>query len=346
MKRFVNGIEQEPIWQKRVPQKIPDWLQTATVSFPSGRTAEELCATTPPTSCGPSTSASSTSTRGRRGAATSTTPTSCASTSTRRPGWRGTTCARSRWSRARRARRARAARLPEDERARKGIHVNVRIAPRVDVHRGAPGGAGAGARGRAAHAAGHEQVVEGGAPRRVRRLQPERARPHRGLAPTRCARRRTPASRARWTGTRWPTSTRASCAWTPCPTRLAEVGDPAADIDAHAGSLDALHALADRDEAEGLGDAPWPPHFAKQRGEPKRVQPSARPRPAQAHAAGPRRRSAAGRAARPAVPAPARAGQAPPAAHGPGLRGGVRRRLAVELVDACSPWGPCPGASA
>ena len=58
------------------------------------------------------------------------------------------------------------------------------------------------------------------------------------------------------------------------PDRLAAVGDPAADIDAHAGRLDALHALADRDESEGLGDAPWPPHFAKQEGEPKRVQPS------------------------------------------------------------------------
>ena len=44
MKRFVNGIMQEPIWQKRVPQKVPDWLQTATVGFPSGRTAEELVA--------------------------------------------------------------------------------------------------------------------------------------------------------------------------------------------------------------------------------------------------------------------------------------------------------------
>ena len=44
MKRFVSGIEAEPIWQKRVPQKIPDWLETATVSFPSGRTADELCA--------------------------------------------------------------------------------------------------------------------------------------------------------------------------------------------------------------------------------------------------------------------------------------------------------------
>ena len=44
MKRFVNGIMEDPIWQKRVPKSIPDWLQTATVDFPSGRTAEELVA--------------------------------------------------------------------------------------------------------------------------------------------------------------------------------------------------------------------------------------------------------------------------------------------------------------
>jgi DNA ligase D-like protein (predicted polymerase) len=60
--------------------------------------------------------------------------------------------------------------------------------------------------------------------------------------------------------------------------RVAELGDPSAEIDAHAGSLDALLELAAEDEAAGLGDAPWPPHFRKQRGEPKRVQPSrARP---------------------------------------------------------------------
>jgi bifunctional non-homologous end joining protein LigD len=58
------------------------------------------------------------------------------------------------------------------------------------------------------------------------------------------------------------------------PKRVRTKGDPAADIDDHAGSLDALLDLARRDEEEGLGDAPWPPHFAKQRGEPKRVQPS------------------------------------------------------------------------
>jgi hypothetical protein len=43
---------------------------------------------------------------------------------------------------------------------------------------------------------------------------------------------------------------------------------------AHAGSLDALLELAARDEAEGLGDAPWPPHFAKAEGEAPRVAPS------------------------------------------------------------------------
>jgi DNA primase len=58
------------------------------------------------------------------------------------------------------------------------------------------------------------------------------------------------------------------------PERLQQLGDPAADIDDVPGSLDELLELARRDEEEGLGDAPWPPHFPKQKGEPKRVQPS------------------------------------------------------------------------
>ena len=58
------------------------------------------------------------------------------------------------------------------------------------------------------------------------------------------------------------------------PARLQEIGDPSAGLHEHAGSLEGLLELAARDEAEGLGDAPWPPHFAKQRGEPKRVAPS------------------------------------------------------------------------
>ena len=60
------------------------------------------------------------------------------------------------------------------------------------------------------------------------------------------------------------------------PARYASIGDPGAAIDDVDHSLDSLHELARRDEAEGLGDAPWPPHFAKQRGEPRRVQPSKR----------------------------------------------------------------------
>jgi bifunctional non-homologous end joining protein LigD len=58
------------------------------------------------------------------------------------------------------------------------------------------------------------------------------------------------------------------------PQLFAERGNPHAAMDASPGSLDQLLALAARDEAEGLGDAPWPPHFAKQEGEAKRVQPS------------------------------------------------------------------------
>ena len=59
-----------------------------------------------------------------------------------------------------------------------------------------------------------------------------------------------------------------------CPLRLRERGDPSADIDDQPVSLESLLELAARDEREGLGDAPWPPHFRKQKGEPPRVQPS------------------------------------------------------------------------
>jgi len=58
------------------------------------------------------------------------------------------------------------------------------------------------------------------------------------------------------------------------PERLRTTGDPSAGIDDNVGSLASLLDLADEDEKQGLGDAPWPPHFAKQPGEPKRVQPS------------------------------------------------------------------------
>src|SRR5262249_34468656 len=58
------------------------------------------------------------------------------------------------------------------------------------------------------------------------------------------------------------------------PRRFATIGDPHAEMDREAGSLDRLLELAERDEAAGLGDAPWPPHFRKMVGEASRVAPS------------------------------------------------------------------------
>ena len=60
------------------------------------------------------------------------------------------------------------------------------------------------------------------------------------------------------------------------PQRFARIGDPWAEMDEAAGSLDGLLELAARDEAAGLPDAPWPPHYEKQTGEAPRVQPSKR----------------------------------------------------------------------
>ncbi len=60
------------------------------------------------------------------------------------------------------------------------------------------------------------------------------------------------------------------------PARFAAVGDRHAAIDASPCGLEAVLELSARQEAEGLGDAPWPPHYAKQEGEPPRVQPSRR----------------------------------------------------------------------
>ena len=225
--------------------------------------------------------------------------------------------------RERGADRARPARLPEDVRLQGHPHQRPDHAG-LGLPRGPPRRAGAGPRGRAARARpGDEQVVEGGAPRRVRRLQPERARPHRRLVLLgppharrarvlraelgRGARRRAgrPAARhragpaARRSATRPPTSTSVP------------------------GSLDQLLDLARRDEEGGLGDAPWPPHFPKAKNEPKRVQPSRdADRPTQRGRAGDPQPGGPPPGVRRRPPARLRL-QAP---HRPGPRARVRRR--------------------
>ena len=58
------------------------------------------------------------------------------------------------------------------------------------------------------------------------------------------------------------------------PERFAKIGNPHAEMDASPGSLEKLLELADKDEAAGIADAPWPPHFRKMEGEAARVMPS------------------------------------------------------------------------
>ena len=78
------------------------------------------------------------------------------------------------------------------------------------------------------------------------------------------------------------------------PARFARIGDRHAGMDGHPGSLAGLLELSARQEREGLGDAPWPPHYRKQPGETPRVAPSRRRTPTPSTAEGgltqPRRR--------------------------------------------------------
>jgi bifunctional non-homologous end joining protein LigD len=96
------------------------------------------------------------------------------------------------------------------------------------------------------------------------------------------------------------------------PQRFAAVGDPSKGIDEAAGSLEKLLQLSADHEAAGFGDAPWPPHFVKQEGEPPRVQPSKR---------------------RMADPTPAPKGVVPVPAPGKSVGPTGRRRTSAPLIE-------------
>jgi bifunctional non-homologous end joining protein LigD len=273
MKRFVNGIEEDPIWQKRVPQKIPEWLQTATVTFPSGRTAEELVANDAAhlawaVNLGvidfnpwPA----------RRSDLDHPDELRVDLDPTPEAGWDDV---------------RRVAMVVRDvleghglrgypkTSGSRGIHVYVRLEPRWDF---------LGVR-RAALALARE--VERRVPELATSKWWKEERHGVFVDYNQNARDRTiasgysvrPTPDARVsTYLEWdevPAVEAGELRLDTVPQRLRERGDPAATIDDEPGSLEALLELADRDESEGLGDAPWPPHFPKQRGEPKRVQPS------------------------------------------------------------------------
>jgi bifunctional non-homologous end joining protein LigD len=94
------------------------------------------------------------------------------------------------------------------------------------------------------------------------------------------------------------------------PERFSRIGDPSQGIDTAVGSLAPVLELAEQHEAAGFGDAPWPPHFAKQAGEPPRAQPS-------------KRRGST----------PAREGIVPPPAPGKSTGPTGRRRTSMPLIE-------------
>src|SRR5438094_2577742 len=96
------------------------------------------------------------------------------------------------------------------------------------------------------------------------------------------------------------------------PERFLSIGDPSKGIDEAVGSLDPLLELSAQHESAGFGDAPWPPHFAKQEGEPARVQLSRRKRED-----------------RPPQPP----GQVPPPAPGKTVGPTGRRRTTMPLIE-------------
>src|SRR6202171_636317 len=97
------------------------------------------------------------------------------------------------------------------------------------------------------------------------------------------------------------------------PKRFAQIGAPSKGIDEAAGSLEALLELSAEHEAAGFGDAPWPPHFVKQEGEPARVQLSRRRREDR--------------------PPAAAKGQVPPPAPGKTVGPTGRRRSTMPLIE-------------
>lgn len=273
LKRFVNGAEGEPFYQKRAPDKRPDWLRTVTLAFPSGRTAEEIvvddasglawivnlgCIELHPHAVR---------------ASNLDHPDELRIDLDPGPGVA--------WDDVRRVAAETKVLLEEiglrgwpKTSGSRGMHVNVRIHPRWsfgDVRR-------------AALALSRE--IERRAPTLATSKWWKEERHGVFLDYNQNAKDRTtcsaysvrPLPDARVSAPlEWAEI--ADCepadfTVATMPARFASLGNPHAAMDEHAGSLEPLLELAARDEAAGIADAPWPPHFQKMEGEGKRVAPS------------------------------------------------------------------------
>jgi bifunctional non-homologous end joining protein LigD len=309
LKRFVHGADQEAFFQKRAPASRPDWLQTTVLSFPSGRTAEELVVT----------DAAGLAWVANLGCI-DLNPHPIRASDLDHPdelrvdldpvpgiGWpqivRVALVARevladfglTGW--------------PKTSGSR-GIHVYSRIEPRWtftevrlaavalarEIERRAPQDATS----RWWKEERHGVFVDYNQNAKDRTVASAYS-----VRPTPDARVSAPLD---WDEV--PGCDPAAFTIDTMPARYARLGDLGAGIDDSAGSLQALLELAAADAAAGLPDAPWPPHFEKQQGEQPRVQPSKR-----------------------RAPAPAAAGAPLPAAPGKASGPSGRRRTSAPLIE-------------
>jgi DNA ligase D-like protein (predicted polymerase) len=273
LKRFVNGAEAPAFYQKRAPEQRPPWLRTVTLSFPSGRTAEEIVVD----------DAAGLAWIVNLGCI-ELHPHPVRSGDLEHPdelridldpvpgvGWADV---------CRVALEVQAflgevglRGWPKTSGSR-GMHVNVRIEPRwtfTEVRRAA---------------VALSRAVERRAPSLASSKWWKEERHGVFLDYNQNAKDRTtcsaysvrPVPDARVSAPlRWdevPECDPAEFTIFTVPKRFAEIGDPHAGMNSAPGSLEPLLQLAARDEAEGLGDAPWPPHFRKMESEGMRVAPS------------------------------------------------------------------------
>ena len=302
--RYADGIHGEFFYQKRAPASRPDWIEVVALQLPlrphrgRGRPARRR---RPGLDGEPRLPGAAPAPGARGGPRPS-----------RRAARRPRSRARVEWPqivavarrRPRGAGRARARGLAQDVGLAR--HPRERAPPpALVVHAGAAGRAGPGPRGGAARARPrHQPLVEGGAPGRLPRLQPEREGPHGGQRVLGAAQARRAGVRAPDLGGARRTAGPRTSRCARCPRASPPIGDRHADIDAHPCSLDAVLELSARQEAEGQGDAPWPPHYVKQPGEPPRVAPSTQEgrdadRTPRLHQAAPRDRPRPARRTRP-----------------------------------------------
>jgi bifunctional non-homologous end joining protein LigD len=273
LKRFVDGAEAQPFYQKRAPETRPAWLRTVTLSFPSGRTAEEVVVD----------DAAGLAWIVNLGCI-ELHPHPVRSKDLDHPDELridldpipGVS-----WDNVRKVALEVRALLEElglrgwpKTSGSRGMHVNVRIEPRwtfSEVRRAA---------------VALSRAVERRAPSLASSKWWKEERHGVFLDYNQNAKDRTtcsaysvrPLADARVSAPlHWsevPDCDPADFTLFTMPERFSKIGNPHADMDAHPGVLDGLLELASKDEAAGLADAPWPPHFRKMESEAPRVAPS------------------------------------------------------------------------